>query len=136
MGIHDRDYMRRGRKPKGAVKQVQENLSHANHWQTWAAVVVIILVIIAAVWPRKRSPYYEASDPFADVWSEYEVLDPVDVNEARLEDLLRVPAIDEEIARGILDKRPFTTIDDLLDVRGIGKVNLSIIRQHIYIDTD
>jgi len=124
--------MRRDQKPKGPIKQAREQLATANHWQTWAAVVVVVLVILAAVWPRKRGIYYETADPFVDAGPH--VLDPIDINAASLEDILKVPAIDEEIARGIIARRPFATIDDLLDVRGIGKINLAIIRRHIYIE--
>ena len=95
------------------------------------------LVIAAAIWPRSPKPYYnydyqEAFYPEMAVGA----LDPIDINEASLEEILKVPAVDEEIAKGIIDRRPIRKVDDLRDVRGIGNYNLSIIRQHIYIDDD
>lgn len=53
---------------------------------------------------------------------------PVDVNRAGIEELTRLPGIGPARAKAIVEERTkrggFTTLDELLDVRGIGPVTL------------
>lgn len=52
----------------------------------------------------------------------------VNVNTASVEELRALPDVDEKIARDIVKKRPFATIEDLKDVKGIGDKKLSRLR--------
>ncbi len=58
---------------------------------------------------------------------------PLDLNRATAEDLDRLPGIGPSTAQAIIDYRdqhgPFGSVDDLLDVRGIGPAKLDAIRE-------
>ena len=48
----------------------------------------------------------------------------MDVNTATREDLVALSGIGEEIADAIIQARPFTSIDQLISIPGIGEVTL------------
>ena len=58
---------------------------------------------------------------------------PIDLNRATLEQLEELPGIGPSIGQAIIDHRdsngPFRSIDDLLDVRGIGSARLEQLRK-------
>ena len=58
---------------------------------------------------------------------------PIDLNRATADDLDRLPGIGPSTAQAIVDYRdqhgPFGSVDDLLDVRGIGPAKLDAIRE-------
>lgn len=58
---------------------------------------------------------------------------PIDLNQAGVEDLVRLDGVGEVLARRIVAHRdahgPFGTIEDLLDVAGIGEGKLAAIRE-------
>lgn len=58
----------------------------------------------------------------------------VDPNTAARDDLLKLPGAGEIMANRIIEGRPFTTIDDLLDVPGIGRATLERLRPHLKIN--
>jgi competence protein ComEA len=62
---------------------------------------------------------------------------PIAVNEASHEELVAIPGIGPVLAGRIIDHRsrhgPFTTVDELTNVCGIGKVRLSRIRPFVKI---
>ena len=64
-----------------------------------------------------------------------DVLFTVDVNGADEIELAQLPGLGPTAARRIVDRRrdvgPFATIDDLLDVPGIGPATLEAIRPHL-----
>ncbi len=57
---------------------------------------------------------------------------PVDLNRATLEQLEELPGIGPSIGQAIIDHRdsngPFRSVDDLLDVRGVGPARLEQLR--------
>jgi competence protein ComEA len=53
---------------------------------------------------------------------------PVDINTATVEELDRLPGVGPSIARKIIDGRPYTKIEDLLRVDGIGQVTMEKLR--------
>jgi competence protein ComEA len=59
----------------------------------------------------------------------------VDLNTATLDELVALPGVGEKRARAILDARKerggFESVDELLDVRGIGAANLEKMRPHL-----
>lgn len=59
----------------------------------------------------------------------------LDLNQATVEDLQAVPGIGPALARRIIDYRkihgPFTQVDDLLKVKGIGEKSLEKIRRYL-----
>jgi hypothetical protein len=52
----------------------------------------------------------------------------IDINSAGLEQLMALPGVGEAIARGIIEGRPYRTVDDLRRVKGIGERRLTEIR--------
>jgi len=59
----------------------------------------------------------------------------VNLNTATLDELVALPGVGEKRAQAILDARKerggFKSVDDLLDVRGIGSANLEKLRPHL-----
>lgn len=59
----------------------------------------------------------------------------VNLNTATLDELVALPGVGEKRAQAILDARKerggFESVDDLLDVRGIGAANLEKLRPHL-----
>ncbi|MBI2399520.1 MAG: helix-hairpin-helix domain-containing protein [Deltaproteobacteria bacterium] len=57
---------------------------------------------------------------------------PIDLNKATIQDLTLLPGIGEKTAQRIIDKRAelngFSSVDDLMEVKWIGKVKLEKIR--------
>lgn len=59
---------------------------------------------------------------------------PIDLNSAATEALEALPGIGPALARRIIEARPLRGVDDLLRVKGIGKVRLAAIRPHVRAD--
>jgi hypothetical protein len=53
---------------------------------------------------------------------------PVDLNRAATSELESLPGIGPELARRIVEGRPYTTVDELQRVRGIGPARLTAVR--------
>ncbi|MEO1023086.1 MAG: helix-hairpin-helix domain-containing protein [Bacteroidota bacterium] len=63
---------------------------------------------------------------------------PVNINRASLEDLIQIPGINLNIAWAMIDRReetPFETVDELINVGGIGKVTLRRIKPYITVSS-
>jgi competence protein ComEA len=52
----------------------------------------------------------------------------VSINLASVDELARVKGLNKKIAKDIVERRPFASIDGLIDVRGIGKKTLDKLR--------
>lgn len=60
--------------------------------------------------------------------------EPVDVNTASIEDLMRT-GLRESLADAVVKKRPFEKLEDLLDVKGIGPVTFQKISPYLVVTT-
>jgi len=56
---------------------------------------------------------------------------PVDINHADAAELEGLPGIGPSLAARVIAGRPFATVDDLAEVRGIGPATLDRVRRHI-----
>ena len=56
---------------------------------------------------------------------------PLDLNRAAMDDLMRIPGIGEVLAHRIVEDRPYVAVDDVLRVPGIGPVLLERIRPYV-----
>jgi len=56
---------------------------------------------------------------------------PIDVNKASSAELQKLPDIGPAIAQRIIEGRPFITVNQLLDVKGIDRELLERIRPHV-----
>jgi len=60
----------------------------------------------------------------------------IDPNTAARDELMALPGIGEVMALRIIEGRPYTTIDDLLSVQGIGQKTLAPLREHLEISNN
>jgi len=79
----------------------------------------------------------EAHDAAAgDVHSDVEV-SMIDINSATLHDLVQLPGIGKVTALNIIDYRtvhgPFKSVDELIEVKGIGEKKLDMLKQYVTI---
>lgn len=58
--------------------------------------------------------------------------EPIDVNTAPLEDLMRA-GLRESLADAVVKKRPFSRIEDLLEVKGIGEKTFQKVRPYLIV---
>lgn len=56
---------------------------------------------------------------------------PINVNTASIEHLITLPEVGPEIAKRIIESRPFAQPDDLLKVRGIGEKTLEKMKPRL-----
>jgi competence ComEA-like helix-hairpin-helix protein len=65
--------------------------------------------------------------------------EPLDLNRARVEDLRLLPGIGPKLAQRIVDERArrgsYQSIDDLLEVKGIGRATLARMSRFVRVDT-
>ncbi len=88
----------------------------------------------------------KARDHLEQHWQEFQrelakshgLSGPVDLNRARIEDLMRLPKIGEKTARAIVNYREakggFKTVNELLLVRGIGKKTFEAIEDLVAVE--
>lgn len=73
--------------------------------------------------PAPEYPTTESIDPL--------ISGKVNLNTATLEELEALPRIGEAIAKRIIEGRPYRSLDDLDNVKGIGDVMLEILKRRV-----
>jgi competence protein ComEA len=58
----------------------------------------------------------------------------VDVNRATFAELNALPNVSDAVAQAIIDGRPYSSVDDLIRVYGIGPKTLERIRPYVKVD--
>ena len=90
-----------------------------------ALALVIVLCLLTAV---NRVPRKIAVQPVHAVQRDLYDFVRVDINAAGREQLMSLPGIGESLAGRIIDARPYQSIDELLNVNGIGPHTLEQLR--------
>jgi len=133
MGLSERDYMREPEEPRFS------NIA--------ATIIAVILVAFVLQIYRSRqrdlafvnllddqfAQQFAQVDSATDRRSKLAEVSPLDINSATYEQLRLLPRITDAIASGIIDGRPFSEIDQLDDVYGIGPKTLALIRPHVFV---
>ena len=120
----------------------------------WASIAVTVLTLIAMVFyfagsrsaarpvtvsaqtpqPSQSAAQAPSSSAPADTGEAF----PIDLNTATREELMRIPDIGEKRAQAILDHRaengPFTYVEDLREVPGIGEVILNNMMDYVTVN--
>lgn len=96
-------------------------------WRAIALVAAIVLIL--QVVPALAGGQEQGAEPGA--------IPRVDLNAAGVEELEEIPGVGPTLARRIVDFRdefgPFESVDDLLNVRGIGVRSLERIRPYVFV---
>lgn len=59
---------------------------------------------------------------------------PINLNEATMEELMRLPRVGPTLAERIIEGRPYVDVEHLIDVQGIGETTLDLLREHVTVD--
>lgn len=135
MGLDNRDETRRperepvrsGRRPATRLLGLDTGLLLGI-----ALVGIGLAALLLKGFERSEPPNpYDTLAAYDSLYSS--VYAPVDVNTATREELLLFrPWISERIADGIIERRPFRLVEELLEVKGVGEVNIEIISMYLY----
>ena len=86
--------------------------------------------------PSSRPADESREEAAGDVHSDVEV-SMIDINSATLYDLVQLPGIGKVTALNIIDYRtvhgPFRSVDELIEVKGIGEKKLEMLKQYVNI---
>lgn len=97
-----------------------------------AIIVVTLLVALCA--PAAAGPVPQAA-PAPAGGRQTAAPRKLDVNRASAAELVNVPGIGERLAQAIVELRErkgtFATLEDLLEVRGIGEKSLALLGEHL-----
>ena len=101
---------------------------------------IVLIIVCRTLFPGNlsciKTSYFQARKNNPAVSGNYLIPDGIiDINDAEAEELLDLPGIGETIAGNIIAERrlngPFYYPEDLLSVKGIGKIKLNQIRDYI-----
>ena len=100
-------------------------------WLVFSALALIVLLSLNT--PRDVQ---QSSSKISKPVESTEVRRPsiVNVNRATLAELEALPRVSERIAQAIIDGRPYSSVDDLIRVYGIGPKTLENIRPFVKVD--
>jgi len=93
------------------------------------SIIGLCFVIGAAQAPEKSAKSKEAG---AAAQATVKKLDkPLDINSASEKELVSLPGVGAKTAKEIVAARPFKTVDDLKNVKGIGDKTFEKLKAHV-----
>lgn len=78
----------------------------------------------------------EDEDEIINIIEDESESEPININEASQSELESLPGIGPTYAMRIVDNRPYTDLEDLLEVKGIGPATLEKIRSFVRVETE
>ncbi len=93
-------------------------------------------IYVPTVGEAPPPPVISSGEPDDDTRSDtFELTgEAIDLNTATAEALEALPGVGPKTAQVIIDGRPYSTVDDLLRVKGIGEKTLDKLRQYIVVE--
>jgi DNA uptake protein ComE-like DNA-binding protein len=91
-----------------------------------AAMVLVALVVVTGLAPSdglaQQTPAApKTGTPAPPAGSTMPAMPKVDINKASVEDLKKVPGLDESLAKKVVGGRPFKSVDELLSKKILSK---------------
>lgn len=135
MGLFDRDYMRRDYVPKAARRMT--SVPDTRGIPYWHILLGAVLLIAGGLfWVVWQSPKTNSPAPASEKRQSKKEPPPQtasslpDLNTASRDQLQSMPFMNKAMADEIIQKRPFRTWDQVLDIYGIGPKRLEVLREH------
>ncbi|MFO0936858.1 MAG: helix-hairpin-helix domain-containing protein [Gemmataceae bacterium] len=92
-----------------------------------------VVVDGSTVLPNEPAPVVIPSPPVRTSDKHQSTEEPIDVNAASEQALMRLPGVGRVLAGRIKAARPFAKVEDLLRVKGIGAKTLEKLRDHVVV---
>lgn len=103
-------------------------------FQRKAVLLIFISILIGSILLARKEPLKEkgvVEQSSAPAPQKTPIPKKIDINTADISIIMQLPGIGPGLAKQIINNRPYSTIDDLLNVPGIGEKRLSRIKEFI-----
>jgi len=122
MGIEDRDYMKSSSTAAPTILGLPR----------WLFATLLIAIMAGALYMSGAfDKFIKPGKPAKEKKEKVALAGPVNINTASLDELKALPDVDTKVAEDIIKKRPFKTLEDILEVKGIGEKKLEKLRPNL-----
>ena len=140
MGLYDRDYMKadyQGRRRKPERSMVAPLV-------VGLGIVSLVLFAASRMWSpvisneeiSRTIQHAQLETVEGSPSAQEESMEPLNVNRATWQELDTLPGVTPVSAREIVKMRPFSSVDELLRVKGIKHKTLAKLRPYVYVETN
>lgn len=142
MGIHDRDYMR-DPQPSGR-RSAEAGKSRGGGWRpSMDSGLILAIVLVALGFSALIINGFNSQRKKDEMLAELASMDPFrnggypqyHINTVTEAQLAELPMMTAEIAAGIIkrrDEKPFQLTEELLEIRGVGNLNLEMFKMYLF----